>query len=79
MSEVGVEQAQRRLTGTSKVYVSPRRKICTAVPGAASFAMVMNSSNEVIFVRSHHSGGSAAGGRLESPRANSKAVYYPGK
>ena len=35
---------------------------------------LMNSSKEVIFVRCHHSGGSAAGGLLESPRANSKAV-----
>jgi len=44
------------------VYVSPRRNICTALPGAAFFAMAMNSSNEVIFVLCHHSGGSPAGG-----------------
>ena len=44
------------------MYVSPRRNICTALPGAAFFAMAMNSSNEVIFVLCHHSGGSPAGG-----------------
>jgi hypothetical protein len=39
--------------------------------GEASLAIVMNSSNEVISVLCHHSGGSAVGGAV-SPTANSK-------
>ena len=42
-----------RLSGTSNVYVSPRRRMCTSVPGAAYFAIAPNSSNDMTFVPRH--------------------------
>jgi site-specific DNA recombinase len=47
-SDASIETMSGRI-GMNKGRL-PRRNICTALPGAASFAMAMNSSNEVIFV-----------------------------